>query len=358
MSAPAGGNGAGPAIDAGAIRSRAKTLGIDLVGFCSWPELEAEAPDYDKPSQLSTYLTRLIVLAKRYPTGVARSPDAAFRQYANGRVARHLEEAAGGLAYWLEQRDAIACILSAAIPDLRRQPMAYAGPGGQGSLLLRQAAAASGLGTLGLNEMILTPEYGPRVFLAGVLTDAAVDCGQPLEEDLCPGLDECGRCAEVCPVAAIPDSAPAGAPLAEVRDPRRRSLRPRLPAVRPRSDGRAPHRPVRVEVRRRGGRDRRKPGNAADLLQPHRATAGGVHRLPELPDRVPGRRGLRRRLIRYWVRRRPRRLSETHEAPHWVRRHPRRPPETHEALTGCAGALAGFRATPRSGGARGKLREA
>lgn len=218
MSAPAGGNGAGPAIDAGAIRSRAKTLGIDLVGFCSWRELEAEAPDYDKPSQLSTYLTRLVVLAKRYPTGVARSPDAAFRQYANGRVARHLEEAAGGLAYWLEQRDAIACILSAAIPDLRRQPMAYAGPGGQGSLLLRQAAAASGLGTLGLNEMILTPEYGPRVFLAGVLTDAAVDCGQPLEDELCPGLEECGRCAEVCPVAAIPDSAPAGAPLAEVRD--------------------------------------------------------------------------------------------------------------------------------------------
>lgn len=219
MSGPVSGNGAGagPTLNAEAIRAQAKTLGIDLVGFCSWQDLEAEAPDYDKPSQLSTYLTRLIVLARRYPTGVARSPDAAFRQYANGRVARHLEEAAGGLAYWLEQRDAIACILSAAIPDLRRQPMAYAGPGGQGSLLLRQAAASSGLGTLGLNEMILTPEYGPRVFLAGVLTDADVECGRPLAEELCPGLEECGRCAEVCPVAAIPSSAPAGARLAEVR---------------------------------------------------------------------------------------------------------------------------------------------
>lgn len=217
MSGNGNGAGTGPAPGAGAIRSRAAELGIDLVGFCSWQELEGHAPDYDRPSQLSSYLSRLIVLAKRYPTGVACSPDPAFRQYANGRVARHLEEAAGELAYWLEQRNAIACVLSATIPDLRRQPMAYAGPAGQGSLLLRRAAVLAGLGTLGLNEMILTPQYGPRVFLAGILTDAAVECGQPLAEELCPGLEACGRCAEVCPVDAIPTSGPAEATLAQVR---------------------------------------------------------------------------------------------------------------------------------------------
>ena len=78
------------------------------------------------------------MLARRYPIGVAQSPDDALRQYATGRTARHLEEAAAQLAYWLEERDSIAALLSAMIPDLRRQPLGYSAPAGQGSLLLRQ----------------------------------------------------------------------------------------------------------------------------------------------------------------------------------------------------------------------------
>jgi epoxyqueuosine reductase QueG len=199
------------------VRARARDLGIDLVGFCRLADLEAEAPDYDKPSKLSAYLKTLIVLGRRYPTGVAQSPDDALRQFATGRTARHLEEAAALLAYWLEERDSIAAILSAMIPDLRRQPLGYSAPAGQGSLLLRQAAVKSGLGSLGLNQMLLTPEFGPRLFLAGVVTDLAVTPDAPFEDELCPGLEECGRCAAVCPELAIPLEARAGAPLAQVR---------------------------------------------------------------------------------------------------------------------------------------------
>jgi epoxyqueuosine reductase len=199
------------------IRARASELGIDLVGFCRLTDLEATAPEYDKPSRLSSYLKTLIVLVRRYPAGVAASPDDALRQYATGRTARHLEESAGQLAYWLEERDAIAALLSSIIPDLRRQPLGYSAPGGQGSLLLRQAAVASGLGSLGLNLMLLTPQFGPRLFLAGIVTDLPIDPDAPFRGELCPGLEECGRCAAVCPELAIPLEARAGAPLSEVR---------------------------------------------------------------------------------------------------------------------------------------------
>jgi ferredoxin len=205
------------AVTKDAIRSRAIELGIDLIGFCRLTDLEAAAPEYDKPSRLSSYLKTLIVLVRRYPAGVAASPDDALRQFATGRSARHLEEAAGQLAYWLEEQDAIAAILSSIIPDLRRQPLGYSAPGGQGSLLLRQAAVASGLGSIGLNLMLLTPQFGPRLFLAGIATDLAVEPDAPFQEELCPGLEECGRCAAVCPEQAIPLEARVGAPLAEVR---------------------------------------------------------------------------------------------------------------------------------------------
>lgn len=202
--------------DKAQIRSRARKLGIDQVGFCSWSALEADAPNDDKPARITTDLDTLMVLVKRYPTGVAVSPDASVRQYVTGRTARHLEEAAADLAYWLEELDCPAALLSAAA-DLRRQSVAYAGPAGQGSKLLRQAAVAAGLGSLGLNEMLLTREFGPRLFLGGVLTALDVKPDPPFDGELCLGLVDCGRCASVCPEGAIPKQAPAGATLAATR---------------------------------------------------------------------------------------------------------------------------------------------
>ena len=65
-------------------------------------------------------------------------------------------------------------------------------PAGQGSPLLKMAAVEAGLGTLVLNGMLLTPEFGPRVYLGGVLCEPEIHAGQPLEQELCLGLEECG----------------------------------------------------------------------------------------------------------------------------------------------------------------------
>ena len=54
-------------------------------------------------------------------------------------------------------------------------------------LSLPHAAVEAGLGTLGLNLQLLTPEYGPRVLLTAVLCSVDVDCDQPMSNALCLG---------------------------------------------------------------------------------------------------------------------------------------------------------------------------
>jgi epoxyqueuosine reductase QueG len=58
----------------------------------------------------------------------------------------------------------------------------------------------AGLGTLGLNCCILTPEFGPRFYVSAILTDCPLPCGTPVTGDLC---EECRLCVENCPIGAI-----------------------------------------------------------------------------------------------------------------------------------------------------------
>lgn len=60
------------------------------------------------------------------------------------------------------------------------------------------AARYAGLGTIGMNHTLLTPEYGPRVRLVSVITDAEVTPDRMIKNELCV---KCGMCAKSCPMA-------------------------------------------------------------------------------------------------------------------------------------------------------------
>ena len=65
------------------------------------------------------------------------------------------------------------------------------------------AAARAGLGVLGMNGLLITPEYGSLVFLAEVVTDAdyetVTDSPPPLFPDEPPACERCGACVAACP---------------------------------------------------------------------------------------------------------------------------------------------------------------
>lgn len=55
----------------------------------------------------------------------------------------------------------------------------------RGALSHRHAAVEAGLGEIGYNNLLVTPEYGPRVRLVSIVTDAPLESDPKLERSLC-----------------------------------------------------------------------------------------------------------------------------------------------------------------------------
>jgi epoxyqueuosine reductase QueG len=64
----------------------------------------------------------------------------------------------------------------------------------------KMAATSAGLGWIGKNGLLINPEYGPRLSLATILTDAPLEVDTPVEHSLC---GDCGMCRDYCPSDAI-----------------------------------------------------------------------------------------------------------------------------------------------------------
>jgi epoxyqueuosine reductase len=67
-------------------------------------------------------------------------------------------------------------------------------------LSYKHAAELAGLGTMGRHSLLITPEYGPRVRLAGLLTDAEIEPSPVSKKDSCVNCDACIR---ACPAGAL-----------------------------------------------------------------------------------------------------------------------------------------------------------
>jgi len=95
-------------LDAGAIKAKARALGVDLVGIADGKVMDAHPPDPgnpQRPSDITDYdADRVIVLAKRLNSGTTRirAWDERHKYYNDELTITALEEAALELVLWLE----------------------------------------------------------------------------------------------------------------------------------------------------------------------------------------------------------------------------------------------------------------
>jgi len=181
------------------VKALAKELGADLVGVASAETLNAFPPDPrwpQTPERISPYCKSVVVMVSHIPVAAFRCKSNIPVQYIDMLVLRRMDRIAHRLAEALESRGWPSFVTAAQETDWDYKKASY------GRLSTRHLGIEAGLGTFGLEVNILTPEFGPRLYLTGVLTEAELEPDEPMTEQVCIG-ESCSRCLYSCPSDAV-----------------------------------------------------------------------------------------------------------------------------------------------------------
>jgi len=71
----------------------------------------------------------------------------------------------------------------------------------KGGIYLKDAAVMAGLGCIGKNNLVITPDSGPRIRFRALMLDRKADVTGPVEFNPCEGCEQ--PCRKACPVKAF-----------------------------------------------------------------------------------------------------------------------------------------------------------
>jgi len=182
------------------IIEKAKEFGASLAGIASVESLKV-SPSYDacgKPPYYEGYGSNIewpedaksvLVLALSHPKS---KPELDWWSRMPGITLgnRQLMNLANKMSQWIRQE-----------LDINTHLVVYHVEAG--GIFLKDAAALAGLGVIGKNNLLITPEFGPRVRLRALLLDADLQPTGPIAFDPCAGCDM--PCRKACPQEAFGD---------------------------------------------------------------------------------------------------------------------------------------------------------
>lgn len=167
------------------VREEAARLGIHAVGFAPFdPKYmfkEFEDRGYDQGTVIVAIVEQSWELTQRIPSTASERHTM--------RIYKEMTDRTSALAEFLHAK------------GFRAQPHPYAGHG-----VVIHYAVEAGLGQLGLNGQLLTPQAGSRCRLALITTNTQLVHGQPVDYGIHTICDECQLCIKRCPPGAIPNS--------------------------------------------------------------------------------------------------------------------------------------------------------
>ncbi len=189
------------------INDKCRDMGIPMVGFA--PTGRWENPPEELPLEFSNWIPRefwpqsiypeartVIVIGLPVPLPIVETAPSIYYHELYETVNILLDEKAYEIAKFLTEKGYPSISLPrdgyGDIEVLLKRPLSF--------FSHKHAAYLAGLGSFGLNNVLLTPEYGPRVRFTSIFTTAEIEGDSILGDDLCT---RCLSCALCCPVKAI-----------------------------------------------------------------------------------------------------------------------------------------------------------
>jgi epoxyqueuosine reductase QueG len=199
------------------LKVYALSLGAELYGVASVELYEKRFPGKPQAYRFVENARSIVIIGLPFEPGtmatVLRPELAGLRKIAADQVSSTNVHPAGAERYFLEEENSI---LNRELSLMGYKISKYLRHLGWNALHLppskqdrrfrtapfyfMPAMYLAGLGTMGLNFTILTPEFGPRVVVTVIITDCPLTAGQPMTEELC---DRCLLCVNNCPIQAL-----------------------------------------------------------------------------------------------------------------------------------------------------------
>jgi len=179
------------------VKGRVLAEGMDLVGITPVRRLE-NAPEGRRPADILPTAQSAIVAAVHVLDSVWDLPYTRY-EYTNQFFVLNamLNSMAFKLSRYLESQGYRTIPIPAAYPRVNKEIF--------GILSHRHAAVQAGIGEMALNNLLTTPQFGSRVRLVSVVTEAGLEPDAPFQGNLCGEMrTECQlACVRDCPVHAI-----------------------------------------------------------------------------------------------------------------------------------------------------------
>lgn len=178
------------------IKAVARLFGADLAGITDFDERwlyasRVDVRDFSEAEHdLPQGLTSVIVLGHAMDFDLVRTYPSALAGAATGREYSHEASIVMQVAAYIRN------LGYEAVPSMNDTALAI------------PLALKAGLGEYARNQLVITPEFGPRVRFSKIFTNLPLAHDTPRRFGVREVCDQCTRCAAACPVKALPFGAP------------------------------------------------------------------------------------------------------------------------------------------------------